>query len=90
MATIMIAEEAGPRPLLNYLLLHHSADAATRATTLGRPSDRINRSLSRLTRRGLVPLHGGQYEIVPNRRTSVADYAEGALSLRELAGNLSS
>ena len=85
MATIMIAEEAGPRPLLNYLLLHHSADAATLATTLGRNSDRINRSLSRLTRRGLVTLRGGLYEIVPNRRTTVADYAEGALTLRELA-----
>ncbi len=85
MATIMIAEEAGPRPLLNYLLLHHSADAATLATTLGRNSDRINRSLSRLTRRGVVTLRDGQFEIMPNRRTAVADYAEGALSLRELA-----
>jgi len=27
----------------------------------------------------------GQFEIMPNRRTAVADYAEGALSLRELA-----
>ena len=85
MVAMTIAEEAGPRPLLNYLLLHHSADAASLATTLGRSSDRINRSLSRLARRGVVALRDGQYAIVPNRRTSVADYAEGALSLRELA-----
>ena len=84
MVTITIAEEAGPRPLLNYLLLHHSAEAATLVKTLGRTSDRINRSLSRLIRRGVVTLRDGQYEILPNRRTTVADYAEGALSLRQL------
>ena len=90
MVTITVAEEAGPRPLLAYLLLHHSADAVTLATTLGRASDQVNRSLSRLTRRGVVALRDGRYEVVPNRRTTVADYAEGALSLRELVGNLSS
>ena len=85
MPTITLTEVAGPRPLLAYLLLHHSADHATLATALGRDSDRIGRSLSRLARRGLVAARDGQYAIAPNRRTAVADYAEGALSLQELA-----
>ncbi|MGI8913520.1 MAG: hypothetical protein ACR2JY_07000 [Chloroflexota bacterium] len=85
MVTTTIAEEAGPRPLLAYLLLHHSADAATLGTTLGRDSNRLCRSLSRLHRRGLIVAHNGQYEIASALRPTVADYAEGALSLRQLA-----
>lgn len=86
MSTITVTEVAGPQPLLAYLLLHHSADAATLGAALGRDSARIQRSLSRLARRGLVTAHDGNYEIAANRRTRVADYAEGALSLRDLAG----
>lgn len=85
MPTITVTKAAGPRPLLAHLLLHHSADAGTLATTLGRDGAPIQRSLSRLTRRGLVTMHDGRYEIVAHRRTDVADYAEGALSLRQLA-----
>jgi hypothetical protein len=84
MPTTTRTEVAGPGPLLAYLLLHHSADGATLSTALGHDSDRISRSLRRLARRGLVAERDGRYEISANRRTAVADYAEGALSLREL------
>ena len=86
MVSTTIAVEAGPRPLLAYLLLHHRADAATLSATLGRDDAQVNRSLNRLVRRGLVAGQDGQYEDVPARRTAVADYAEGALTLRALAG----
>jgi len=86
MVSTTIAVEAGPRPLLAYLLLHHRADAATLSATLGRDDAQVNRSLNRLVRRGLVAGQDGQYEVVPARRTAVADYAEGALTLRALAG----
>jgi predicted transcriptional regulator len=86
MVSTTIAVEAGPRPLLAYLLLHHRADAATLSATLGRDNTQVARSLARLARRGLVAAQDGQYEVVPARRTAVADYAEGALTLRALAG----
>jgi len=85
MPTVTVTEVASPQPLLAFLLLHHSADVATLSATLRRDTAQIHRSLHRLTRRGLVTVHAGQYEIVTNRRPLVADYAEGALSLRELA-----
>lgn len=85
MATTTIATETGPRPLLAYLLMHHSAEAATLATALGRDTAHVQRSLSRLQRRGLVTTHGDRHEIVAHCRPAVADYAEGALSLQELA-----
>lgn len=85
MVSTTIAVEAGPRPLLAYLLLHQRADVATLGAALGRDTSEVGRSLSRLARRGLVVARGGQHEIVPTRRTSVADYAEGALTLRALA-----
>jgi DNA-binding MarR family transcriptional regulator len=86
MVSTTIAVEAGPRPLLAYLLLHHRADAATLGATLGRDDAQVARSLDRLAGRGLVAAQDGQYEVVPARRTAVADYAEGALTLRALAG----
>ncbi|HEV7216356.1 MAG TPA: helix-turn-helix domain-containing protein [Chloroflexota bacterium] len=85
MPTVTVTENAGTQVLLAHLLLHQSADAPTLAKTLGRDETRIARSLSRLARRGLVTVHDGRYEIVSHRRTDVADYAEGALSLVELA-----
>jgi DNA-binding MarR family transcriptional regulator len=85
MVSTITAVEAGPRPLLAYLLLHHRADAATLSATLGRDDAQVSRSLRRLARRGLVAARDGQYEIAPARRTAVADYAEGALTLRALA-----
>jgi predicted transcriptional regulator len=85
MATTTTATEAGPRPLLAYLLMHHSADAAALASALDRSDEQVQRSLSRLQRRGLITMHGDCHEIAPHCRPAVADYTEGALSLRELA-----
>jgi predicted transcriptional regulator len=86
MPTVTVTENVGPQALLAHLLLHQSADVPTLARTLGRDGTHVARSLSRLARRGLVTVRAGRYEIVPHRRTAVADYAEGALSLGELAG----
>jgi len=86
MPTTTIAAPAGPRPLLSYLLLHHSTVASTLAVTLGRSEAQVRLALSRLCRRGVLVQQADRYEVASHRRAAVADYAEGAISLTELAG----
>ena len=86
MTTLTQTVASGPRMLLARLLMHQGESLATLAHHLIQPVEQVERSVARLARRGLIEATEHGVAIATHRRAAVADYAEGAISLRDLVG----